>query len=310
MSPTLSFPLNEAVSAILAAGVPSNLSSPKIGIICGSGLSGLSASLKEKFEVPYESIPGFLQSTVQGHKSSLAFGFLGDVPVVAMLGRFHPYEGHPIQETVFPVRVLKLLGVEKLIITNAAGGLNPANPVGTIIVINDHFSLPGLSGSNALMGPCPPAPFDMRFVPMSEAYSLEMRKAAFKAAHQLEFPREALAEGVYAHVSGPTYESRTEGRFLASLGCSAVGMSTVGEVVAARQAGLDVLVLSLITNAVIVTPQRSARDEVDKEIRGETIEVIAKEEASHEEVLEVGTRKAVEVGRLVERVVGILGGKY
>ncbi|KAG8926809.1 hypothetical protein FRC02_008645 [Tulasnella sp. 418] len=289
--------------------LPAELASPKIGIICGSGLSGLASTLEEKIEIPYDDLEGFGKSTVMGHKSALAFGYLGErkVPVVAMLGRFHPYEGHSMASVVYPVRVLALLGVKQLIITNASGGLNRDIPVGTIVVIQDHLALPNLTGHlNPLLGPVLAPPFHTRFVPLSTAYSFNLRKLVFRAAHQLNFPSSYLTEGTYAWVSGPTYESSAEGRFLRSAGADVVGMSTVPEVVAARQAGVEVLVLSLVTNPVIIPDSyRSARAEVEAEIAGVPLPPYKAEEVSHEEVLEIGRMRGDDMRRLVEKVVDL-----
>jgi len=287
------------------------LQAPKFGIVCGSGLSGLADSLKgPTCVVPYDEIEGFSKSTVPGHKSALMFGFLGggegkeDVPVVAMLGRFHPYEGHSMASVVFPIRVLALLGVEKLVITNAAGSLNPNIPVGTIVVVHDHLALPNLTGFNSLLGPVLEPPFSTRFVPLSTAYSFNLRKTAFKAAHALNFPGNYLAEGTYAWVSGPTYESPAEGRFLRAQGADVVGMSTVPEVVAARQAGVEVLVLSLVTNPVVIPDgYRSAREEVEAELAGKPVAEIKEEEVSHEEVLQIGKMRGEDMKLLVAKVV-------
>jgi len=288
--------------------LPPTLQSPRIGIVCGSGLSGLAGSIRDKVIIPYSDLDGFGTSTVSGHLSALAFGFLGEgqgVPVVAMLGRFHPYEGHSLSAVVFPIRLLALLGVKDIIITNAAGGLNPDIPVGTIVVVQDHLALPNLTGPlNPLLGPVLSRPFDARFVPLSKAYSFSLRKIAFRAAHALRFPREALAEGTYAWVSGPTYETPAEGRFLRSIGADVVGMSTVPEVVAACQAGMQVLVLSLVTNAVVIPDKYvSPREEFEAELAGTPIATVEQGEVSHAEVLEVGRNKADDMRLLVEAIV-------
>ncbi|KIO28477.1 hypothetical protein M407DRAFT_71808 [Tulasnella calospora MUT 4182] len=319
--PQLPAEFNKAIEEIRAKLQVENaapeLCSPKVGIVCGSGLSGLGDVLKSKVLVPYAEVEGFGTSTVPGHKSALAFGFLSggegqkDVPVVAMLGRFHPYEGHAFATVVFPIRVMKLLGVQKIIITNAAGSLNPKIPVGTsklaIVVIHDHLALPNLSGFNALLGPVLAPPFDTRFVPVSSAYSFELRKAVFKAAYDLQFPSHFLAEGTYAWVSGPTYESPAEGRLLRAAGADVVGMSTVPEVVAAKQAGMDVVVLSLVTNPVVIPETyRSARAEVEAEIAGKPVEEVKEEEVSHEEVLTISRLRGDDMKRLVARLVQLI----
>lgn len=285
--------------------LPEKLQNPQIGIICGSGLSGLVDTLREVVIIQYDAIPGFGRSTVQGHKSALAFGLLGSgegVPVVAMLGRFHPYEGHGLSTVVFPVRVMAKLGIKDVLITNAAGSLNPDIPVGTIVVINDHIALPNLTGMNPLLGP-QTNPDHPRFLPLSDAYSVPLRRLIFIAANKLGLPQDALAEGTYAWVSGPTYESPAEGRFLRRVGADVVGMSTVPEVLAAREEGLNVAVMSLVTNFVVIPEKpRSIRAEVEAELAGREIERPAVQVVSHEEVLEIGQQKAELMKKLVQEV--------
>ncbi|CAE6438832.1 hypothetical protein ACGC1H_006939 [Rhizoctonia solani] len=291
--------------------IPAELREPKIGIVCGSGLGGLASKIRNPTIIPYSEIPGFGISTVAGHKSALAFGRLGEgdgVPVVAMLGRFHTYEGHNLSSTIYPIRVMALLGVKSVIITNAAGILNPKYPVGTVFVIHDHLALPNLTGFNPTLGPVLEPPFDLRFTPLSKAYTFSLRCAAFRAAHALGLPKNFLAEGTYAWVSGPTYESPAEGRFLRSAGVDVVGMSTVPEVVAAHQAGMDVLVLSLGTNPVIIPDgYRSAREAVEAELAGKPLPPVVEAEVSHEEVLALGEAKSDDMRRLVEKIVDLVG---
>ncbi|KAF8609015.1 inosine guanosine and xanthosine phosphorylase family protein [Ceratobasidium sp. AG-I] len=301
---------SEAIQAIHSR-VSKHLREPKIGIVCGSGLSGLVESIREPEYVQYSELPGFGTSTVQGHRSELAFGKIGEgegVPVVAMLGRFHAYEGHSLAESVYPIRIMALLGVKSVIITNAAGILNPQYNVGTVFVIHDHLALPNLTGFNPTLGPVLAKPFDLRFTPLSKAYTFPLRCAAFRAAHALNFPSDFLAEGTYAWVSGPTYETPAEGRLLRAAGADVVGMSTVPEVVAAHQAGLDVLVLSLGTNAVVIPEgYRSAREAVDAEIAGKPLAPVVEAEVSHAEVLAIGEAKSKDMRRLVEKIVDSIG---
>ncbi|KAJ7594198.1 inosine guanosine and xanthosine phosphorylase family protein [Mycena floridula] len=291
--------------ATLKSLLPEQLQKPVVGIVCGSGLSGLADSLRDTVIIPYEKLPGFCHSTVPGHKSSLAFGFMGaGVPVVAMLGRFHAYEGHDLSKVVFPIRVMARLGVTSMIITNAAGALNPDLAVGTIVVIQDHLSLPNLTGMNPLLGPQIGA---SRFIPLSDAYSPFLRRLAFLAAHKLGFPSDALAEGVYAWVSGPTYETPAEGRFLRNAGADVVGMSTVPEVVVAREEGLNVMVLTLVTNAVVIpAAYRSIKDEVQAELAGKPVSVPEMEVVSHDEVLSTGKEKGDSMKQLVAKIVELL----
>ncbi|RXW19681.1 hypothetical protein EST38_g6188 [Candolleomyces aberdarensis] len=304
-APTTSFaPTLEAIRSKL----PEKLQNPQIGIICGSGLSGLVDTLREVVIIQYDDIPGFGRSTVPGHKSALALGLLGSgdgLPVVAMLGRFHPYEGHPLSTVVYPVRVMAKLGVKDLLITNAAGSLNPSIPVGTIVVINDHLALPNLTGMNPLLGP-QTSPDHPRFLPLSDAYSVALRRLVFLAANKLQIPDSALAEGTYAWVSGPTYETPAEGRFLRTAGADVVGMSTVPEVLAGREEGLNVAVLSLVTNFVVI-PERPAsiREQVEAELSGTEYILPLQQVVSHEEVLEIGREKAEVMKLLVRKVVDL-----
>ncbi|KAI0059935.1 inosine guanosine and xanthosine phosphorylase family protein [Artomyces pyxidatus] len=294
---------------VLSKLLPPHLLAPRVGIVCGSGLSTLATCMRGIVEIPYNDLEGFVHSTVPGHKSSLAFGLIGEgegVPVVAMLGRFHPYEGHVLSSVVYPIRLMAHLGVKDIIITNAAGSLRPSIPVGTIVVIQDHIALPLLTGLNPLLGP-PFSPKHARFVPLSDAYSRPLRLAAFRAAHALGLERDALAEGTYTWVSGPTYETPAEGRFLRNAGGDVVGMSTVPEVVAARDEGMNVLVLSLVTNLVVIPDgYRSVREEVEAEIAGQSIVRAPTPTVSHEEVLSVGKQKADVMKSLVAEIIGRL----
>ncbi|THH30831.1 hypothetical protein EUX98_g3358 [Antrodiella citrinella] len=292
---------------VLASLLPEHLLKPRFGIVCGSGLSTLASSLRDVVEVPYSSLQGFGKSTVAGHKSSLAFGLIGEgkgIPVVAMLGRFHPYEGHPLSTVVYPIRVLARLGVKNLIITNAAGSLNPKFPAGTIVVIQDHLAIPNLAGPlNPLLGP-QISPNFPRFLPLSDAYSVTLRQHAFRAVHALGLPDDTLQEGVYAWVSGPTYETPAEGRFLRASGADVVGMSTVPEVVAAREEGLEVMVLSLVTNAVVIPEYRSIKEEIRRELAtGKPAELKPAATVSHEEVLTVAATKTEVMKAIVAKIV-------
>ncbi|KAN0064892.1 Purine nucleoside phosphorylase [Thecaphora frezii] len=309
-----------AVEAIRKA-VPKELANPQWGIICGSGLSGLASTLQNKVEVSYTEIPGFAESTVEGHKSSLAFGYLSQpdeadasqlrrVPVVACLGRFHTYEGHSAQACVFPVRVMRCLGVTAVVVTNAAGGLNPEFEVGTIMALHDHLSLPTLTSMNPLIG-SNLAALGPRFPPLSNAYDVELRLSLFRAAHKLGLPDASMQQGTYAYVLGPSYESRADARFLQMVGADAVGMSTVPEVIAAAHCGMRVLAISLITNKVVLSPYFDTRKALQNELQSGTkgnnalqqIQADKNEAANHEEVLEVGRIRAEDIRKLVESVV-------
>ncbi|PIL28920.1 hypothetical protein GSI_08967 [Ganoderma sinense ZZ0214-1] len=303
-----SLPFDETLTTLRSV-LPEKLRQPHVGIVCGSGLHTLAAAFREVVEVPYSTLAGFGKSTVPGHKSSLAFGLVGPgegVPVVAMLGRLHPYEGHKLSTVVYPIRVMARLGVRNLIITNAAGALNPNIDVGTIVVIQDHIAFPNLTGMNPLLGPQIDSKYP-RFLPLSSAYSVTLRRFAFLAAHKLQLGLNALTEGVYAWVSGPTYETPAEGRMLRNSGADVVGMSTIPEVVAGKEEGLDVLVLSLVTNKVVIPDQyRSIKEEVEAELAGNP--VIRQDEAqvSHEEVLLIGKQKAEVMKGLVEKIVELI----
>ncbi|OCH91156.1 inosine guanosine and [Obba rivulosa] len=295
---------------VLARILPPHLLNPRVGIVCGSGLSTLAASLREVVEVPYSALEGFGKSTVAGHKSALAFGLVGEgagVPVVVQLGRFHAYEGHPIKAVVYPIRLMAKLGVQNLIIASATGALNPDLAVGTIVTIHDHLAIPNMTGwLNPLFGPLTSSDHT-RFLPLSDAYSVKLRRLAFHAAHALGLPDDALAEGTYAWVSGPTYETPAEGRFLRAAGADVVGMSTVPEVVAAREEGLEVLVLALVTNAVVIPERyRSIKEEVKAELEGRKVETPPEPVVNHEEVLTVGRLKAELMKSLVARIIEMI----
>lgn len=260
---------------------------PELGVICGSGLSGLSRCLEQPHTITYESIPGFPQATVVGHAGELVFGLLDGVSVVCMRGRFHTYEGYDIQTTTLPVRVMALLGVKTLVVTNAAGGLNPAFRVGDLMIVHDHLNLPGLAGKHPLVGPNE-SRFGARFTPLSSCYDPGLQRLAYQVAQDTGLGSKIRSKGVYCFVSGPTYETQIEAKFLQMLGGDAVGMSTVPEVVVAAHCGIKVLGLSLITNKVLLP--------------GDDTSVAA----SHDEVLEAvkATQSEIEhyVGELIRRI--------
>jgi len=223
---------------------------PSIGIICGSGLGGL-ADLAQNADVfPYSEIPGFPQSTVSGHVGRLLLGELHGVTVVIMQGRFHSYEGYPLWKTAMPVRVMKLLGVEILMVTNAGGGLNAAFNVGDIMVLKDHINLPGFSCQHPLRGPNDEK-FGPRFFPTNDLYKKEFRDLARKVARQLNLDG-IVRQGVYAMVGGPNYETVAELKLLRELGVDSVGMSTIPETIVAHHCGMKVFACSLITNMCVV----------------------------------------------------------
>ncbi len=210
-------------------------------VILGSGLGGFTAILEEPVAIPYSQIPYFPVSTVEGHSGELILGKISGKNVWVMSGRFHYYEGYELGETVFPLRVLSLLGVNRLIVSNAAGGLNPDFKVGDIMLITDHIDK---FPSNALRGK-EAVDFGVRFPDMSEPYDLDWRNLALSKAKTLNLN---LREGTYTGVTGPSLETKAEIQYYRTLGGDAVGMSTVPEVIAANQMGMKVLGLSVITN--------------------------------------------------------------
>jgi len=214
---------------------------PKIGLILGSGLGVLAEEIENAVKIPYSDIPEFPVSTVEGHAGQLVFGTINGVEVVAMQGRFHYYEGYSFEKVTFPVRVMKKLGVETLIVTNAAGGVNETFSPGNLMLISDHINN---MGTNPLIGPNDNK-LGARFPDMSEAYCKNLRKMARNVAEKIGL---AIQEGVYVGNTGPSYETPAEVKMLRVLGGDAVGMSTVPEVIVARHAGMKVLGISCISN--------------------------------------------------------------
>ncbi|MFW5985993.1 MAG: purine-nucleoside phosphorylase [Halanaerobiales bacterium] len=229
---------------------------PEKGLILGSGLGVLADEIKERIEVPYQEIPDFPVSTVKGHNGQFVVGKLEGVPVVAMQGRFHYYEGYSLQQIILPVRVMKKLGIDTIIITNAAGGINRSFNPGDFMIISDHINL---MGDNPLRGRNLDE-FGPRFPDMSEAYDRELIKLAERVAAAQGI---IIRKGVYAAMTGPSFETPAEIRYLAGNGADAVGMSTVPEVIAARHLGITVLGISCITNmAAGILPQPLSHEEV------------------------------------------------
>ena len=230
-----------------AAIAPQIAELPQVGLILGSGLGALADELEQAVVVPYAAIPGFHEPRVQGHRGELALGRLAGVPVAVLRGRFHFYEGYSMQEVTFPVRVLRALGCDSLIVTNAAGGLRPDWAVGDIMRISDQIFLPGMAGHHPLHGPN-----DDRLGPRFPAmvgvfeHALAELTRAVAAAQSL-----TLREGVYCMLAGPSFESAAELRMLRGWGADAVGMSTAPEVIVAQHSGMRVLGLSLITNLAL-----------------------------------------------------------
>jgi purine-nucleoside phosphorylase len=248
---------------------------PKLAIILGSGLGDFADRVENAVAIPYAEIPHFPQSTVQGHSGKLVIGTLGGVPVAVMQGRVHAYEGYRMDEVTFPMRVLRLFGIERAIVTNAAGGIDVRYGQGAIVGISDHINL---TGTNAALGPN-----DMRFGPrfhdMSAAYSPRLLSLATEEAARQGWQ---LNHGVYLAVLGPSYETPAEIRAFRTLGADLVGMSTVHEVIVARHMGIEVLGLSLVTNM--------AAGVLDQPI-------------DHEEVMETGRRVASQFSSLLSALV-------
>jgi len=294
----------------LLGRLPETLKSIEFGVVCGSGLGGLSNLLVDPVVFEYKDIPNFAISTVPGHVGQLVFGFLAGRATVCMVGRKHLYEGHSLLRTVFPIRIMRLLGAHTLIVTNAAGGLNPDFNIGDVMLIGDHISMPGLGGQNPLIGPNL-SEFGTRFPPVSDAYDFDLRVIAHKAAMDVGLPSSIMRDGVYVFVAGPSFETRAEARFLRSAGADAVGMSTVPEVIVARHCGLRVLGLSLITNKVSQGIGRSAKDTAIVEMAADNVvksnsSIVKDDElvvASHDEVLATSQARALEMQGLVERIV-------
>jgi purine-nucleoside phosphorylase len=234
-------------------------------MVLGSGLGGLADHVENAVAIPYGDIPGFPVSTVHGHSGQLVIGTLEGAAVVCQRGRAHFYEGYTPQQITFPIRVMKFLGVETVILTNAAGGINPGYRVGDVMILNDHINFIGMAGNNPLVGPNDET-LGERFIGMTHTYDPELRRIAVEAGQAAGIP---VHQGVYAVLSGPNFETPAEIRMLRAMGADAVGMSTVHEVLVARHMRMRVLALSGITNQGV--------DDIESH-----------EEANHEEVLEAG----------------------
>lgn len=235
---------------------------PRLGIILGTGLGALAEDIEAEAVVPYEEVPEFPLSTVESHTGRLLLGRLEGQPVVAMQGRFHRYEGYTLQQVAFPVRVLRQLGAEILIVSNACGGMNPLWEVGDLMLIADHINL---MGDSPLVGPNLDE-LGSRFPDMSEPYDLELQELAQQVAMEQGLP---LRRGVYVAVTGPQLETRAEYRWLRMIGADVVGMSTVPEVIAAVHCGIRVLGLSIITDACLPDALEPANVEEIIRVAGE-----------------------------------------
>lgn len=229
---------------------------PEVGIILGTGLGALVNEIKIEYDIQYQNIPNFPISTVETHKGRLIFGYIGNKKVVCMQGRFHYYEGYSMQQITFPVRVMKWLGVSKLMVSNAAGGLNPNFEVSDLMILNDHISL--FLPESPLRGVHQPELGD-RFPDMSEPYSKTLIEKALAIVNKNNFKAHT---GVYASVQGPQLETKADYRLLRILGADAVGMSTVPEVIVAHQMGIEIFGISVITDMGI--PETLEKAELSK----------------------------------------------
>jgi xanthosine phosphorylase len=230
-----------AAADVIRAAAGRDAPQPRLGLVLGSGLGGLADAVQDATIIPYDELPGFPVGSVAGHAGRLVLGTLAGTPVVVLQGRAHLYEGIPASDLAVPVRTVRALGAETLVLTNAAGSLNPDAGPGSLMALSDHINL---MGANPLMGPNDDE-LGPRFVGLGDAYDLDLRRALRAAA---DAEGVALHEGVYLAVAGPSFETPAEIRAFKVLGADAVGMSTVPEVIAARHAGLRVAAVSAITN--------------------------------------------------------------
>jgi purine-nucleoside phosphorylase len=252
---------------------------PRIGIVLGSGLGAFAGQLADATSIPFAEIPHFPQSTVPGHSGRLVVGTVSGVPVAVMQGRVHAYEGYSSDEVTFPVRVLGRAGIMQVILTNAAGGINPDYHQGQLVLLSDHINF---SGRNPVAG-ANDERFGPRFFDMTEAYSARLRRLAHDAARSMNCD---LSEGVYLSVLGPSFETPAEIRAFRTLGADLVGMSTVQETIAARHMGIEVLGISCVTNLAAG---------------------IQKEPLSHEEVMETGRAVEARLAGLLMRLAPMMG---
>ncbi len=248
---------------------------PRVAVVLGSGLGGVADAISDSIEIPYDDIPFFVKSTVEGHAGKLIVGSCGGVDVVAMKGRFHFYEGYSMEDITLPVRVFALMGVRTLILTNAAGGTSPKLAPGSLMIITDHINM---MGDNPLRGPNDER-FGPRFPDMTSVYTPAYIDAAYDVAREINL---VLAEGVYLALRGPCYETPAEVRMLRDFGADALGMSTVPEATVARHVGIKVLGFSCITNVAAG---------------------LTHGEVNHTEVMEVGARAGEKLSELIIRLI-------
>ena len=254
---------------------------PRVAVVLGSGLGGFADDFEDAVAIPYEDIPGFVRSTAQGHAGRLVVGKIDQVPILAMQGRVHYYEGYSMEEVTFAIRTFKLLGIKTLLLTNAAGGINVQLSQGALMVISDHLNLMGV---NPLRG-ANDERFGPRFPDMSAVYSPALQEIVVEEARALGIE---LRRGIYAALSGPNYETPSEIHLLRNCGADAVGMSTVPEAIVARQMDMEVLGISCITNMA---------------------SGISDEPINHDEVMETGNRVRSSFTQLLRRVVSRLSSR-
>jgi len=254
---------------------------PRVAVVLGSGLGGFADDFDDAVTIPYEDIPGFVRSTAQGHAGRLVVGKIDQLPVLAMQGRVHYYEGYTLEEVTFPIRTFKLLGVKTIILTNAAGGINVQLSQGALMVISDHMNL---MGANPLRGPNDER-FGPRFPDMSAVYSHALQEIVIEEARDMEVE---VRRGIYAALAGPNYETPAEIHMLRNFGADAVGMSTVPEAIVARHMDMEVLGISCITNMAAG---------------------IGDEPINHNEVMETGNRVRSTFAQLLRRVIGRLSSR-
>jgi purine-nucleoside phosphorylase len=240
---------------------------PHAGLILGSGLASLADEVEHRVTIPYAEIPHFAAATVEGHPGELVMGSLAGCPVMMLRGRVHYYEGYTMEQVTFPVRVMRSVGVKTLIVTNAAGALNPAFRAGDLMLITDHIGLVNMVGLNPLRGRNDPE-IGPRFLDMSQAYDPALRELALRAAGRLGI---GLHQGVYIMLSGPSFETPADLRFLRIIGADAVGMSTVPEVTVAHHGGIRVLGISGISNAAVLKPGSAPLSHKEVLAAGQTI---------------------------------------
>ena len=251
---------------------------PRIALVLGSGLGGFADDFEEPVAIPYDEIPGFSRSTAQGHAGRMVIGKIDGIPVLAMQGRLHYYEGYSLEEVTFPVRTFGLLGIKTLVLTNASGGINVQLSQGALMVISDHLNLMGV---NPLRG-ANDERFGPRFPDMSAVYSAELQELVVEEAKAIGIE---VRRGIYGALSGPSYETPAEIHLLRNLGADAVGMSTVPEAIVARHMGLEVLGISCITNMAAG---------------------ISDEPINHEDVMATGDRVRETFTELLRRVIGAI----